>query len=123
MSNMKFTDDHEWIRVEEDGIGVVGITDFAQDQLGDLVHVELPEVGAELIQADEAGVFESVKAASELHSPVSGTVVAINEPLLDEPALINEDPTGEGWFLKIKLSDPAELDALMDEAAYNASLD
>jgi len=123
MSKLKHTGDHEWIRMEGDDMGVVGITDFAQQQLGDLVHIELPEVGTELAQSGEAAVIESVKAASDLHCPVSGILVAINESLLENPSLVNEDPTGEGWFLKIKLSDPSEVEGLMDEAAYQASLD
>lgn len=123
MGKLRYTEDHEWIRVDDDSIGVVGITDFAQQQLGDLVHVELPEVGAELEQSTDAAVIESVKAASDLHCPVSGTVLAVNELLLEDPARVNEDPTGEGWFLKIQLSDPSELEGLMDEAAYQASID
>ena len=122
MGKLRYTEDHEWIRVDDDSIGVVGITDFAQQQLGDLVHVELPEVGAELEQSTDAAVIESVKAASDLHCPVSGTVLAVNELLLEDPARVNEDPTGEGWFLKIKRSDPSELEGLMDEAAYQASI-
>ena len=122
MSGTKFTDDHEWIRMEGD-VGVVGITEHAQEQLGEMVFVELPDVGRELSKGDEAAVMESVKAASELHSPAGGTVVEVNEALSEEPTKINEDAMGEGWFYKLKLSDPAELDGLMDEAAYKDSLD
>ena len=123
MSTVKFTDDHEWIRMEDGETGVVGITEHAQEQLGEMVFVELPEVGRELSKGDEAAVMESVKAASELHSPASGTVVEVNEALSEEPTKINEDAMGDGWFYKLKLSDPAELDGLMDEAAYKDSLD
>ena len=122
MSGTKYTDDHEWIRMDGD-VAVVGITDHAQEQLGELVFVELPEVGRELSKGDEAAVIESVKAASELHSPASGTVTEVNDALNDEPTKVNEDAQGEGWFFKLKVSDAAELDALMDEAAYKDSLD
>ena len=122
MSGTKYTDDHEWIRMDGD-VAVVGITDHAQEQLGELVFVELPEVGRELSKGDEAAVIESVKAASELHSPASGTVTEVNDALNDEPTKVNEDAMGEGWFFKLKVSDAAELDALMDEAAYKDSLD
>ena len=118
MSDTKFTEEHEWIRMEDAETAVVGITDYAQDQLGELVFVELPEVGTEVVKGAETAVIESVKAAGELNAPVNGTVVAVNEALVDEPAKINEDPTGEGWMIKMKVSDPSELDALMDEAAY-----
>lgn len=117
MSDIRFTEDHEWIRIEDDE-GVVGITDYAQGQLGDVVFVELPEVGAEFAKGDEAAVVESVKAASEVYAPVSGTVTAVNGALEDEPALVNSSPMGEGWFFRLKISEPSELDALMSEAAY-----
>ena len=122
MSGTKYTDDHEWIRMDGD-VGTVGISDHAQEQLGELVFVELPEVGRELSKGDEAAVIESVKAASELHAPASGTVTEVNDALNDEPTKVNEDAMGEGWFFKLKVSDAAELDALMDEAAYKDSLD
>ena len=122
MSGTKYTDDHEWIRMDGD-VGTVGISDHAQEQLGELVFVELPEVGRELSKGDEAAVIESVKAASELHAPASGTVTEVNDALNDEPTKVNEDAQGEGWFFKLKVSDAAELDALMDEAAYKDSLD
>ncbi len=123
MSETKYTEDHEWIRMEDGGVGVVGITDHAQEQLGELVYVELPEVGSELAKGDTAVVIESVKAASEIHSPAGGTVAEVNEALNDAPTKVNEDPMGEGWFLKLKVSDAAELDGLMDEATYKNSLE
>ena len=117
MSGLKYSKDHEWVRVEGD-IGTVGISNYAQEQLGDVVYVELPEVGRTVAQSEEAAVVESVKAASEVYAPVSGEVVEVNQALEDDPALVNGDPTGEGWFLKLRLSAPGELDGLMDEAAY-----
>ena len=113
----KFTQDHEWIEVI-DGIGTVGITDHAQSELGDIVFVELPEVGSEISTGDEAAVIESVKAAGEVKSPVSGEIVEVNEALVDTPAGVNEDPEGNGWVYKIRLNDEGELDDLMDEDAY-----
>ena len=118
MADIKFTREHEWVRIDGD-TGVVGITEHAQEQLGDLVFVELPEIGRILDQGDEAGVVESVKAASEIYSPVGGEVVGVNEALGDDPSLVNSDPMGEGWFYTIKLSDPGELDGLMDKDAYD----
>lgn len=120
MSELKFTEDHEWVGIEDDDTVLVGITDFAQDQLGELVYVELPEVGQELSKGQGAAVIESVKAAGDVKAPVSGTVVEVNETLTDEPGLVNEDPTGDGWFIKLKITDPTELDTLLDESAYNA---
>ena len=117
MSDLKYTKDHEWVRVEGDA-AIIGISDFAQEQLGDVVFVELPAIGKRFKQGDEAAVIESVKAASEVYAPVGGEVVEINLPLGDNPGLVNEAPTGEGWFLKIRISDASELDALMDEDAY-----
>jgi len=118
MSEVKFTKDHEWILLEDDGIGVIGITDYAQDQLGELVYVELPEIDTELSGGGDAVVIESVKAAGEVKAPVSGTVVAVNEALADEPEKVNNDPMGDGWFIKMKIADTSELDDLMDEDAY-----
>ena len=118
----KYSEDHEWITVEGN-TGTVGITDFAQQQLGDVVFVELPEVGTQLRQGDNSGVVESVKAASEIYSPVSGEIVEANSLLEDAPDTVNSDPTGDGWFFKIKLSDALELDGLMDETAYKAFAD
>ncbi|MCS5591168.1 MAG: glycine cleavage system protein GcvH [Gammaproteobacteria bacterium] len=115
---IKYSEDHEWVELTEDDLVTVGITSFAQEQLGDLVFIELPEVNDEVSQGDNICVIESVKAASDLIAPVSGEVVAVNERLNDEPELASDDPTGEGWFVKIKLSDISELGDLMDEAAY-----
>lgn len=113
----KFTEDHEWVRVEGE-TATVGITPYAAEQLGDVVYVELPSVGASFKMGDEAATVESVKAASELYAPVSGEITAVNEGLEDNPALVNESADGEGWFFKIKLTDAGELDKLMGEAAY-----
>jgi glycine cleavage system H protein len=123
MSDTKYTQDHEWIRMEADGIGVVGITHFAQKQLGDIVFVELPEIGREVKMGEEAAVIESVKAAAECSAPVSGTVVEINTLLSDKPGAVNEDPAGKGWFFKIKLADANELGSLMDEGTYQSSIE
>ncbi|XP_006789486.1 glycine cleavage system H protein, mitochondrial-like [Neolamprologus brichardi] len=114
---LKFTDKHEWIRVE-DGIGTVGISNFAQEALGDVVYCGLPEVGTQLAQQDEFGALESVKAASELYSPLTGEVVEINTLLADNPGLVNKSCYKDGWLMKMSISKPAELDSLMDEAAY-----
>jgi glycine cleavage system H protein len=114
---MLFTNEHEWIRLDGD-VGTVGITDYAQAQLGDVVFVELPEVGAQVERGGEAGVVESVKAASEVYAPVTGEVVEVNEVLADTPDKVNASAEADGWFFRIKLSDPAELDGLMDAAAY-----
>ncbi len=118
MATIRFTKDHEWIRVEDDGIGVVGITAHAQERLGDVVFVELPDIGKQVEQGGEIAVVESVKAASDIFAPVAGEVVAANDALTDEPAKVNADPLGEGWFFKLRPRDPAQLEALMDEAAY-----
>ena len=117
----RYTKSHEYVRVEG-GTGVVGITDYAQSQLGDVVFVELPPIGQSLSKGAEAATVESVKAASEVNAPVSGTVVDVNSALTDSPGLVNEDPSGKGWFLKIKLTDATELDRLMDEDAYREFL-
>ena len=119
MPSIRYTRDHEYIRIEDEG-AVVGITDYAQAQLGDVVFVELPALGKRLSQGAEAAVVESVKAASGVNAPASGEVLEINHALEETPALVNEDPGGKGWFLKLKLSNPAELEALMDEEAYQA---
>jgi glycine cleavage system H protein len=119
MSEIKFSEDHEWILIEGE-TGTVGVTDYAQEQLGDVVFVELPEVGKTLAKGDEAAVVESVKAASELYAPVSGEVTEANDALAEDPAQVNSDPMGAGWFFKIRITAPAELDGLMDEAAYKA---
>ncbi|MET1110072.1 MAG: glycine cleavage system protein GcvH [Allosphingosinicella sp.] len=124
-----YTEEHEWISVEGD-VATVGITDFAQSQLGDIVFVELPEAGRQLTKSGEAAVVESVKAASDVYSPVSGEVTEANQALVDhetdgaevkaQPELINSDPEGEGWFFRLRLADPSELEGLMDAAAYKA---
>lgn len=114
----KFTKDHEWVKIEGD-IATVGITGHAAEQLGDLVFVELPEEGKELGKGDNAAVVESVKAASDVYAPLSGTVSEVNSAIVDDPSLVNSDAIGEGWFFKLKLKDVAEADALLDEAAYN----
>ena len=114
-----YTKEDEWVKVDGDE-GTIGITDFAQDALSDIVYVELPDVGDNIEAEDSFGVVESVKAASDLYSPVSGEVTAVNDDLLDAPEILNSDPYGEGWMVKIKLSDPAELQGLMDAAAYTA---
>jgi glycine cleavage system H protein len=119
MSTVKYTRDHEWIRVDGD-IAVIGITDYAQTQLGDVVYVELPELGRRVVQGKEAAVVESVKAASEVYAPISGEVIAVNDALSGEPGKVNADPQGEGWFLKLRIADPKELDGLLDETAYAA---
>ena len=116
---IRFSDEHVWVRAEGDS-GVVGITTHAQNTLGDIVFVELPEPGKTLGQKDVAGVVESVKAAADIYAPVSGTVTEVNEALRDEPSLANTDPQGAGWFFKLKLADASELAALMDETAYAA---
>ncbi len=115
---LKYTKEHEWIRLEADGTATVGITGYAQEQLGDVVYVELPAVGKAVTQGGDAAVVESVKAASEVYAPVDGKVVAVNERLTGEPALVNSAPTGDGWFFRLELSNKGQLDALMDEAAY-----
>jgi glycine cleavage system H protein len=112
-----YTKEHEWIRVEGD-TATVGITDFAQGQLGDVVFVELPEAGRQVEQGGEAAVVESVKAASDVYAPVSGEVVEANQALVDDSSLVNSDPEGEGWFFRVRLSDPSQLDGLMAEAEY-----
>ncbi len=117
MSDLKYSKEHEWVRVDGD-VAVVGISDYAQAQLGDVVFVELPEIGQRLAKDGEAAVVESVKAASEVYAPLSGEVVEVNEALVDEPELVNFAPTGDGWFFKIRLGDASELDGLMDEAEY-----
>ena len=119
MSVVKYTQEHEWIRVEN-GVGTVGITTYAQEQLGDVVYVELPEPGRKVERGKDMAVVESVKAASEVYAPVSGEVVEVNAALTSDPATINADATGAGWFVKIRLSNPGELDGLMDEGAYQA---
>lgn len=117
-----FTPDHEWINIEDHEAAVVGITPHAQDALGDVVFVELPEVGRTFKKGEVAGVVESVKAAADLYMPISGEIVEVNEALRDEPALANSDPMGNGWFFKVRVADMAEFDQLMDPPAYDALL-
>ena len=117
MSIVRFTRDHEWVRLDGD-LAVVGITDYAQSQLGDVVYVELPEIGHRVEKGKEAAVVESVKAASEVYAPVSGEVTEINDTLTADPAKVNADPMGDGWFIKLRFDDAKELDDLMDEAEY-----
>ena len=114
-----FTRDHEWVRVDGE-IATVGITDYAQGQLGDVVFVELPTIGDSVTAGKEAAVVESVKAASDVYAPLSGEIAKVNEALVDEPGLVNSAPEAAGWFFQLKLTDPGELDALMDSAAYQA---
>ncbi len=121
-SELKYLSSHEWVRVEDDGTVTIGITDHAQAALGDVVFVELPEVGAMLAAGQEAGVVESVKAASDIYSPVSGEVIAINEKLADAPETINAAPYDEGWFFKVQPDDLEELEDAMDAEAYQASI-
>ena len=117
-ADLRYTKEHEWLRLD-DGVGTVGITDYAQDQLGDIVFVELPAAGAQLTHLQKLGEIESVKAVSELFSPVSGEVVEVNAALADSPQLVNESPYGEGWMLKVRLSDPSDLDTLLSAAQYD----
>ena len=119
MSKTYFTSEHEWIKVDGD-VGTVGVTDHAQSALGDVVFVELPSVGKKVTKGGDAAVVESVKAASDVYSPVSGEVVEANQAIVDQPALVNESPEDGAWFFKVKLSNTAELDGLMDRAAYDA---
>lgn len=122
MAERKYTKEHEWIVVDGD-VATVGITDYAQSQLGDVVYVELPTAGKKVTQMGQAAVVESVKAASEVYAPLTGEVVEANGALADNPALVNSDPAGAGWFFKIKLSNKGELSGLMDEAAYKSFVD
>ncbi|MEE8271464.1 MAG: glycine cleavage system protein GcvH [Alphaproteobacteria bacterium] len=119
MSTIKYTKDHEWVRVDGD-VGTIGVTDYAQEQMGDVVFVELPEVGRRVETGDDAAVVESVKAASEIYAPVAGEVIEANQAVVDDPSLVNSDATGQGWFMKLRIADPGELDGLMDEAAYQS---
>ncbi len=121
MAKTYYTQDHEWLRVEG-GVATVGITDYAQEQLGDLVFVELPEAGKSLTKGDTAVVVESVKAASDVYAPVDGEVVEANEALSADPALFNSAPAGDGWLWKMKLADESQLEGLLDEAGYNAHI-
>lgn len=118
MTGIRYTDDHEWIKQESDGVSVVGITDYAQDKLGDVVYIELPELGRKISRGEEVCVIESVKAAADVKAPVSGEVIAVNQAIADDPALVNRDPMGSAWFFKVRLTDPNEVVKLLDETAY-----
>jgi glycine cleavage system H protein len=118
-ADLKYIETHQWVRVEGDGTATVGITDFAQEQLGDVVYVGTPDLGVTVNGGEEAGVAESVKSASDVFSPVTGEVIAINEALEDEPEKVNDDPYGEGWLFKVNLADSGELDSLMDADTYS----
>jgi glycine cleavage system H protein len=122
MASIRYTNDHEWIRLDGD-VGTVGISDYAQTQLGDVVYVELPPIGKKIAKGDEAAIVESVKAASEVYAPVAGEVIAVNAELEGAPATVNEDAEGRGWFLKLKVADVTAVEALMDEAQYKAFLE
>ncbi len=117
MADLRYSEDHEWVLVDGD-IAAIGISDYAQEQLGDVVFVELPEPGKAVAKGEEAAVVESVKAASEVFTPVTGEVVAVNGLLAEDPGLVNRAPTSEGWFLKVRMSNPGEVEGLMDAAAY-----
>lgn len=121
MATTYYTEDHEWLRVEN-GVATVGITDYAQEQLGDLVFVDLPETGRTVAKGDAAVVVESVKAASDVYAPVDGEIVEVNSALTSDPALVNSSPAGDGWLLKMKLADESQLSGLMDEAGYKAHI-
>jgi glycine cleavage system H protein len=123
LDDLKYASSHEWVKIDDDGIATVGISDHAQEALGDIVFVELPEVGSSVVSKDEVAVVESVKAASDIYSPLSGEIVAINEELLDAPETVNSDPYEQGWFYKIELSDEAELDELLSADAYKEICD
>ncbi len=122
-ANLKYAASHEWLRAEGDGIYTVGITEHAQELLGDMVFVELPEVGETVGQGDDCAVAESVKAASDIYAPVSGEIVAVNDALSDSPELVNSSPYEDGWMFKIKIADEAELGALLDAAGYQSAID
>jgi len=115
---IKYSEDHVWVKVQDEDLVTIGITDFAQEQLGDLVYIELPKVGHECSRGDNISVIESVKSASDLVAPVSGEIVEVNNKLEDDPELVSEEPMDEGWFIKVKLSKPSELDELMNEETY-----
>jgi len=119
---IKYTPDHEWLQIEADGTAIVGITHHAQDALGDVVFVDLPAVGTTFAAKDVAGVVESVKAAADVYMPIDGAITEVNEALREDPALANTDPTGAGWFFKVKFSNPAQLDALLDKTGYDELL-
>jgi len=121
--SIKYSEDHAWVKVQDEDLVTIGITDFAQEQLGDLVYIELPKVGHEFSRGDNISVIESVKSASDLVAPVSGEIVEVNDRLDDDPELVSEDSMGEGWFIKVKLSKRSELDELMDEESYQTFIE
>ena len=121
--SVKYSEDHAWVKVQDEDLVTIGITDFAQEQLGDLVYIELPKVGHEFSRGDNISVIESVKSASDLVAPVSGEIVEVNDRLDDDPELVSEDSMGEGWFIKVKLSKLSELDELMDEESYQSFIE
>ena len=121
--SIKYSEDHAWVNVQDEDLVTIGITDFAQEQLGDLVYIELPKVGHEFSRGDNISVIESVKSASDLVAPVSGEIVEVNDRLEDDPELVSEDSMGEGWFIKVKLSKRSELDELMDEESYQTFIE
>ena len=121
--SFKYSEDHAWVKVQDEDLVTIGITDFAQEQLGDLVYIELPKVGHEFSRGDNISVIESVKSASDLVAPVSGEIVEVNDRLEDDPELVSEDSMGEGWFIKVKLSKRSELDELMDDGSYQTFIE
>ena len=121
--SVKYSEDHAWVKVQDEDLVTIGITDFAQEQLGDLVYIELPKVGHEFSRGDNISVIESVKSASDLVAPVSGEIVELNDRLEDDPELVSDNPMGEGWFIKVRLSKPFELDELMDEKSYQTFIE
>ena len=121
--SVKYSEDHAWVKVQDEDLVTVGITDFAQEQLGDLVYIELPKIGHEFCRGDNISVIESVKSASDLVAPVSGEIVKVNDRLEDDPELVSDNPMDEGWFIKVKLSKPSELDDLMDEKSYQVFIE
>ncbi len=122
MSELKYTEDHQWVRLEEDNTATIGITDYAQEQLGDVVYIEMPEIDKTLGKGDVAAVIESVKTAEEIKMPLTGSVLSVNEDLQNDPELVNTDPEGDGWVLSVSLQSPEEVEALMDENSYNEFL-
>ncbi len=120
--NLKYASSHEWVRVDDEGVATIGISDFAQQQMNDVVFVDLPEVGRQVTAKEDVAVVESIKSASDIYSPVSGEVIEVNGDLADNPASVNESPYDSGWMLKVKMSDPSELDALLDAAGYLTSI-
>lgn len=121
--NLRYTEEHEWVRLEDDNIAYIGITDYAQGELGDVVYVDVTELDEELDKNDVFGTVEAVKTVSDLYMPVAGTVLEVNEDLEEDPEKVNNDPYGEGWMIKIKVNDPADLEELLDSSAYQETLD